>query len=106
MIRLLTDENLDHDLVRGDLRRRTELDLVRVQSVGLTQTDDPYILAWAARERRLVTTRNGITGLHQKPTAKVNTAGTLALSSLPLPMRTTAGVPFSALTSAGVHSLI
>jgi hypothetical protein len=58
MIRLLTDENPDHDLVRGALRRRTELDLVRVQSVGLTQTDDPYILAWAARERRVVVTHD------------------------------------------------
>jgi predicted nuclease of predicted toxin-antitoxin system len=58
MIRLLTDENLDHDLVRGALRRRSELDLVRVQSVGLTETDDRDILAWAAREQRVVVTHD------------------------------------------------
>jgi predicted nuclease of predicted toxin-antitoxin system len=58
MIRLLVDENFDYDLVRGALRRRPELDLIRVQSVGLTQTDDPEILAWAARERRVVVTHD------------------------------------------------
>jgi predicted nuclease of predicted toxin-antitoxin system len=58
MIRLLADENFDHDLVRGALRRRAELDLIRVQSVGLSQTDDLEILAWAARERRVVVTHD------------------------------------------------
>jgi predicted nuclease of predicted toxin-antitoxin system len=54
MIRLLADENFDHDIVRGVLRRRPELDLVRAQAVGLSTTPDPEILAWAARERRVV----------------------------------------------------
>ena len=58
MLRLLADENLDHDLVRGVLRRRSQLDLVRVQDVGLSQTDDPDILAWAAREQRVVLTHD------------------------------------------------
>jgi predicted nuclease of predicted toxin-antitoxin system len=58
MIRLLTDENLDHDLVRGVLRQRSELDLVQVHSVGLAETDDRDILAWAAREQRVVVTHD------------------------------------------------
>jgi predicted nuclease of predicted toxin-antitoxin system len=58
MIRLLADENFDHDLVRGALRRRATLDLIRVQTVGLSQTNDPEILTWAARERRVVVTHD------------------------------------------------
>jgi predicted nuclease of predicted toxin-antitoxin system len=64
MLRLLADENFDHDLVRGAIRRRVGLDLVRAQSVGLSETDDPDILAWAAREQRVVLTHdvNTMTG--------------------------------------------
>lgn len=64
MLRLLVDENFDHDLVRGAMRRRTGLDLILAQSVGLSETDDPDILAWAARERRIVLTHdvNTMTG--------------------------------------------
>ena len=40
MLRLLADENFDHDLVRSAMRRRAGLDLVRAQSVGLSETDD------------------------------------------------------------------
>ena len=54
MLRLLADENFNHDLVRGVLRRVPALDLVRVQDVGLREIDDPAILDWAARERRVV----------------------------------------------------
>jgi predicted nuclease of predicted toxin-antitoxin system len=64
MLRLLADENFDHDLVRGVMRRRAGLDLTRAQSVGLSETDDPGILAWAAREQRIVLTHdvNTMTG--------------------------------------------
>ena len=58
MLRLLADENLDHDLVRGTLRCRPQLDLVRVQAVGLSETEDSEILAWAAQERRVVLTHD------------------------------------------------
>lgn len=54
MLRLLADENLNHDLVRGVLRRRPDLSLVSVREVGLGNVDDGAILEWAARERRLV----------------------------------------------------
>ena len=45
MLRLLADENFNGDIVRGLLRRRPELDLVRIQDVGLTGADDPSVLA-------------------------------------------------------------
>jgi hypothetical protein len=35
-------------------RRHPELDLVRVQDVGLMQTPDPHILEWAASQGRVL----------------------------------------------------
>ena len=58
MIRLLVDENINRDLVRGVLRRRPELNLVLAQVVGLAGTGDPEVLAWAAREERVVLTHD------------------------------------------------
>jgi hypothetical protein len=52
MLRLLSDENSKGDIVRGLLRRQPELDLVRVQDVGLKQAPDPEILETAARQGR------------------------------------------------------
>ncbi|WP_369432127.1 DUF5615 family PIN-like protein [Aquisphaera insulae] len=40
------------------MRRRADLDLVRVQDVGLTETLDPLILAWAADDRRILLTHD------------------------------------------------
>ena len=48
MLRLLTDENFNGDIIRGLLLREPDLDLVRVQDVGLAGNDDQEILAWAA----------------------------------------------------------
>lgn len=61
MLRLLADENFNHDLIRGVRRRLPTLDLVRVQDTGLREADDPAILEWAARERRLVLTHDANT---------------------------------------------
>ena len=58
MLRLLADENLNHDLIRGVLRRMPSLDLVRVQDVGLREVDDPSVLDWAAREGRIILTHD------------------------------------------------
>jgi predicted nuclease of predicted toxin-antitoxin system len=58
MLRLLADENLNHDLIRGVLRRMPSLDLVRVQDVGLREADDPSVLEWAAKERRIILTHD------------------------------------------------
>jgi predicted nuclease of predicted toxin-antitoxin system len=58
MLRLLADENLDNDIVRGTQRRRPGLDILRAQSAGLSEADDPAILAWAAQERRVVLTHD------------------------------------------------
>ncbi|MBI1915391.1 MAG: hypothetical protein HYS12_11740 [Planctomycetes bacterium] len=39
---------LNGDILRGLYRRRPDLDVVRVQDVGLSATPDPDVLAWAA----------------------------------------------------------
>lgn len=58
MIRLLSDENFHGDIVRGLLRRMPGWDIVRVQSVGLRQADDPTILEWAALQGRILLTHD------------------------------------------------
>ncbi len=40
MLRLLSDENFSGDIVRGLMLRQPQLDLTRVQDVGLGQADD------------------------------------------------------------------
>ena len=40
MLRLLADENFNGDIVRALLLRQPELDIVRVQDVGLAGLDD------------------------------------------------------------------
>lgn len=58
MLRLAADENFNGDIVRGVLRRNSQIDIVRVQDVGLSGADDPSILEWAAQENRVVVTHD------------------------------------------------
>ena len=44
--------------MRGLLRKKPDLDIVRVQDVGLRGAEDPVILEWAANEGRLVHTHD------------------------------------------------
>jgi predicted nuclease of predicted toxin-antitoxin system len=61
MLRLLADENFNGDVVRGWLLRQPDLDVVRVQDVGLAGVDDADILAWAAENGRIVLTHDRAT---------------------------------------------
>ncbi len=56
MLRLLADENFNGDIVRALLLRQPDLDIVRVQDVGLADVGDPNILAWAAVNDRIILT--------------------------------------------------
>ena len=58
MLRLLTDENFNNQTVRGILRRRPEIDIIRVQDVGLSTTDDRIILEWSAQQGRVLLTHD------------------------------------------------
>jgi hypothetical protein len=50
VLKLMRDENFNGDILRGLYRRRPDLDVVRVQDVGLSACSDAAILAWAAVE--------------------------------------------------------
>jgi hypothetical protein len=54
MLRLVSDENFNADIVRGLFRRHPNLELVRVQDESLAQTPDAEILEWAASEGRVL----------------------------------------------------
>ena len=58
MLKLAADEDLNNDIVRGLLRRRPDLDIVRVQDAGLSGASDPMILDWAAQEGRALLTHD------------------------------------------------
>ncbi len=58
MIKLLTDEDYNNIILRGVLRRLPGLDVVRVQDVGLMNVHDSRVLAWAAKEGRIVLTHD------------------------------------------------
>jgi hypothetical protein len=58
MLRFLADENFNNDIVRGLLRRKPGLDLVRLQDVGLSGADDPTVLEWAAQHGRVLLTHD------------------------------------------------
>jgi len=61
---LAADENFNNDIVRGLLRRRPDLDIVRVQDVGLSGADDTTILEWVAQEGRVLLTHDVSTVTH------------------------------------------
>jgi len=61
MLLLVSDENFNNDIVRGLLRRNPDLDIVRVQDVGLRGEADPIILEWAANEGRVLLTHDAAT---------------------------------------------
>ena len=62
LVRFLADEDFDGRVLVafGDLAKEYELeiDVVRVQDVGLIGADDPSILEWAAANRRVVLTHD------------------------------------------------
>lgn len=58
MIRLLADENFNNNIVRAVRIRAPDVDIVRVQDVGLSGADDPTVLDWAAQHRRVLLTHD------------------------------------------------
>ena len=58
MLRLLFDQNFDKDVLRGLQRRLPTLDALTAYEAGLSEADDPDLLAWAAAEDRIVVTHD------------------------------------------------
>jgi hypothetical protein len=58
MLRFAADENLNYNIARGLLRRKADLNIVRIQDVGLSGKDDATVLEWAAQENRVLLTHD------------------------------------------------
>jgi hypothetical protein len=61
MLPLAADENFNNDIVRGLLRRKPRVDIVRIQDVGLSGAGDEAVLEWAAGEGRVLLTHDAST---------------------------------------------
>jgi hypothetical protein len=58
-VKWLADECFDNDILRGLLRRSPDFDLVRAQDISeVAGRDDETLLAWAARNERVVLTHD------------------------------------------------
>lgn len=58
MLRMLADENFNHDVIRGVRRRNPSVDIISVQDAGLSGADDPTVLEWAAQHGRALLTHD------------------------------------------------
>ena len=58
MLLLAVDENFNNDIVRGLLRRNAQLDIARIQDVGLSGAGDKAVLKWAAGVGRVLLTHD------------------------------------------------
>lgn len=58
MLRLLIDQDFDHDILRGLERRISNLDYVTTAEMGLSRTPDPLLLEWAMNKRRVILTHD------------------------------------------------
>jgi hypothetical protein len=58
MIKLVADEDFDNRILRGLLRRQSDLDVVRIQDTSLVGADDAAILEWAFQEGRVLLTHD------------------------------------------------
>ena len=58
MLRFVADENFNQNIIRGLLRRNPDIDIVFIQDVGLSGTNDPTVLEWAAQEGRVLLTHD------------------------------------------------
>jgi hypothetical protein len=65
-VKWLADECFDNDIIRGLLRRSPDFDLVRAQDISeVAGRNDETLLAWAAKEDRVVLTHDLATWLQR-----------------------------------------
>ena len=58
MLRLAADENFNNNIIRGLVRQKPDIDIIRIQDVKLSGIDDPEILEWAAQQNRVLLTHD------------------------------------------------
>lgn len=61
MLRLLIDQDLDHDILRGLIRRIPQLDALTAFEIGMSRATDAQLLTWAEREGRIIVTHDRTT---------------------------------------------
>jgi hypothetical protein len=54
----LADENFNNDILRALFRRNAVIDVIRAQDAGLKGVDDATLLAWAAKQDRVLLTHD------------------------------------------------
>lgn len=63
-MRFAADENFDNRIVRGLLRLKPDLDIIRIQDTGMSGADDPTLLEWTAKENYILLTHDAETMVH------------------------------------------
>ena len=58
MLRLLIDENFNHDILRGLKLRLPRVDYLVVRAIGMAGFSDTELLRWAAEEHRIIVTHD------------------------------------------------
>jgi hypothetical protein len=58
MLKILVDQDFDHDILRGLIRRLPALDFITALEAGLNEAKDPQLLLWAAANRRILLTHD------------------------------------------------
>ena len=58
MLRLLIDQDLDHDILRGLIRRIQHLNALTALEAGFSEASDRELLLWAPREGRVTVTHD------------------------------------------------
>lgn len=58
MLRLLFDQDFNHDILRGLLLRLPDVDGITALRAGLDEAPDSELLDWAAQQRRTVVTHD------------------------------------------------
>ena len=56
MLKILIDQSLDLDILRGLTRRIPQLDAVTANEIGMSKATDPELLTWAAQAGRIIVT--------------------------------------------------
>ena len=51
MLRFASDENFNNNIIRGLLRRKPDLDIIRLRDAGLSGTDDPTVIGVGSSRR-------------------------------------------------------
>jgi predicted nuclease of predicted toxin-antitoxin system len=58
MLKILIDQDFDHDILRGVIRRLPQVDFVTAFDAGLSDWDDEQLLLWASQNGRILVTHD------------------------------------------------